>query len=571
MTNWTKEDFKLIGETLLGLTDSGKEKAIRTHTLIIPEGIKVVDKVTLSKSTIRKLVLPDSLKEIKDAAFLNLKLREVCGGKNIEVIGDTAFSGNNIEFVNGFESLVKIGYMAFLNNKIKSFKFPKTLKRICGNAFMYNTLEEVDLKDLENVNIEERAFCRNKIKHVKLPKSGHLSYHVFLGNFIEEDLEKDAKDKSNLRVAKDTFSDINILKDNKPCDSLFLDLDWIEDDFIIKESTISSLSKDGYQKLISKGCLTIPKFENVDKIGKNFWNKTSEVNEWPLEKMACPKTIYIDEGYKQIEYGAFYSIKYLEIVHLPETIEVIGAEAFSVCEKLREINFPKSLKRINNHAFCSTDIRQADLSQNDKIKNISEGLFRACMCLTNVKFPKNLKKIKKYAFELTEILGVVVIPKSVEEIEKNAFRCSRIKEIHFEENSKLREIGELAFSCKELEVCNLENLKDLKVISKKAFYETKLKSLEIKNEEIAILDSAFAESKIQKARLNVKEIGNCAFQNSDLEDAELTNVDTICSQAFSNCNLKKVIMKNVKNIKRDAFLGNFELNFNIPDDVEIEE
>ena len=68
----------------------------------------------------------------------------------------------------------------------------------------------------------------------------------------------------------------------------------------------------------------------------------------------------------------------------------------------------------------------------------------------------------------------VFIPKSVEEIEDNAFKnCENLKEVAFEEGSALKIIGKCAFSgCKRL--AEMTFPEGLEKINSFAFYETGL-------------------------------------------------------------------------------------------------
>ncbi len=80
--------------------------------------------------------------------------------------------------------------------------------------------------------------------------------------------------------------------------------------------------------------------------------------------------------------------------------------------------------------------------------------FRNNDKLTKVKFPDGAAEIKNSMFYDCDMLETVIIPESVERIGDYAFfGCANLKNIIFEGNSRLREIGDYCFAkCKSLDM-----------------------------------------------------------------------------------------------------------------------
>lgn len=164
------------------------------------------------------------------------------------------------------------------------------------------------------------------------------------------------------------------------------------------------------------------------------------------------REIILPETMLEIKKDAFRDCKKLERISLPENLKMVGESAFSSCLSLREINLPSGLTEL------------------------SEGLFSNCSALEKIEIPKNILKINTYAFSqagLKEIwfeqdsklqkidreaftscykLTEIKFPDSLREIETQAFeRCSNLKKVKFGKNSELRQLHTNVFMyCKKL-------------------------------------------------------------------------------------------------------------------------
>ena len=137
------------------------------------------------------------------------------------------------------------------------------------------------------------------------------------------------------------------------------------------------------------------------------------------------------------------------VVDIPDTVQVIGKEAFRECSGITAVTIPNSVKRIEALAFygCSslTEITIPDSTQfigNRAFENCSslqsvvfsdsvteleaphfdlwEG-FNNCTQLHSVRLSKNLKHIPKYFFHNCPNIKELVIPEGVESIGEESF------------------------------------------------------------------------------------------------------------------------------------------------------
>jgi hypothetical protein len=132
------------------------------------------------------------------------------------------------------------------------------------------------------------------------------------------------------------------------------------------------------------------------------------------------------EGFpvKEIAIRAFYGNGFIQNINIPDSVESIGANAFTDCLSLRTIVIPGS------------------------VRNIGVGAFSGCRSLTSVTLPSGLTEISNFLFSNTA-LSTIIIPASVVKIGEFAFQETQLEEISFPEN--LKEIRAGAFNkCQNL-------------------------------------------------------------------------------------------------------------------------
>lgn len=93
-------------------------------------------------------------------------------------------------------------------------------------------------------------------------------------------------------------------------------------------------------------------------------------NSIKLKKITIPASV------KTISNNAFYGCSKLEVVEIcGDGLENIGKEAFWGCNNISSINFPKSLKKIEDRAFERMKMKKLVLNSNIEIKYGWDGPF----------------------------------------------------------------------------------------------------------------------------------------------------------------------------------------------------
>lgn len=84
-------------------------------------------------------------------------------------------------------------------------------------------------------------------------------------------------------------------------------------------------------------------------------------------------------------------------IKLPETVEVIGENAFYMCSNLYSIEFNEGLRKVENMAFIKcTNLSALDFPST--LTEIGVDSFSYCDSLTHLEIPSSVKSIGDYAF-----------------------------------------------------------------------------------------------------------------------------------------------------------------------------
>lgn len=188
---WSEKDFTFDGQTVTGLSESGKAKRATNKDLVIPDYTPDGFQVTALADTTAtyglfatetekfdSVRLPSGLQKIGNNAFRNSGLADVVFPDNLKEIGMSAFLMNNLSSVILPDTVNKLGSGAFATNpKLERINLSKSLTEIptaafgCSDNRNYMTnLRELEIPD-SIVKIGDNAFAGNNIKDINIPSS----------------------------------------------------------------------------------------------------------------------------------------------------------------------------------------------------------------------------------------------------------------------------------------------------------------------------------------------------------------------------------------------------------------
>ena len=154
---------------------------------------------------------------------------------------------------------------------------------------------------------------------------------------------------------------------------------------------------------------------------------------------------------------------------VPEGVTAIGRYAFSGCQKISDVQLPKSLQRIGEGAFMGTPLRNIDVSGVNELQgkvfagcgNLSQvtlpmleqlpaSIFEGCSSLASIDLPKSLKSIGNASFKGCQKLAKIELPQTLTTIDDEAFRdCLSLESLEYPQS--VTTIGnKTLYGCKNL-------------------------------------------------------------------------------------------------------------------------
>ena len=255
---------------------------------------------------------------------------------------------------------------------------------------------------------------------------------------------------------------------------------------------------------------------------KNVYMKDSNNEYYKLQKVNIPESItevgdflfagfsFIEEitfhdNLKRIGKYAFDQCKNITKLIIPNSVEEMQFGSFRFCESLTELTMPQLNYYTWNHIFNKNKVTKLTLTKGDYIYDNEVPLY-----------PNDPHSVAG-VFSSFKYLETITIPASITKIGDVAFaNCKNLKNVIFEEGSKLTEIGSYTFF-------NCESLTNIVI-----------------PEGVEIIDTA--------AFLNCESLTNVVIPN---------NVNTINEYTFMNCiNLQTFTFgKNTKIFEEKIFDG----------------
>ena len=235
-------------------------------------------------------------------------------------------------------------------------------------------------------------------------------------------------------------------------------------------------------------------------------------------------------------------------------------------QQARRIIIPDTVVEIEDEAFSHTDINEIVLP--DSVKIIGKDAFRNCIYLKNVRLPQGITEIPDGMFFNTG-LEKFTVPQSVQKIGSLAFSGSYLKEISLPQG--LREIGEQAFLGNQLEEVTVPS--GVMFNGGGQFGANKfLERVVFEDGVDTIPDSCFYGCEALKELTlpgSIKEIGDSAFGGClSLERVSFSEgLERLGSGAFASSGLSNLLLpESLREIGFSAFSGCYNLqSASLPD------
>ena len=152
------------------------------------------------------------------------------------------------------------------------------------------------------------------------------------------------------------------------------------------------------------------------------------------EQIIIPDTVEI------IEADAFSNCIHIKSVYIHDNVKNINTLMFRNCLSLEEVRLPDGLKQINFSMFAG-DLRLKRIQIPGSVESICAYAFCGCSGLKSIHLPYGVKNLDRFCFAKCSNLKEIVIPESVDAIDEDIFYPSDFERSNFIEN--------LVIHCKE--------------------------------------------------------------------------------------------------------------------------
>lgn len=318
------------------LLDLDEQDAL-IKTLVVPEGIKVINPFALEMGAFDTIVLPNSLKVIEKGAFANsTNLENINLPEHLNSIEENTFNNcTSLKDIKLPSQLTVIRDYAFYNCGLEKLVLPQGVSVIDRNAFENNiNLKKVELPEGLH-SIGEFSFSKTAIEEISFPL--RLTY-IGREAFKESKLKKVDIPRGVSEINEYTFSDCYSLEEVR--------LPW----------RVTRIKQGAFSN-----CSNLKQIEFSDRI--------EYIGSFAFSCCHNLKEINLPQRLKRIGECAFEACSNLEEIKLPEGLEYVDNSAFSCCENLKSIVFPKSIKKVRSGVLAGCSKLQSVTFEGGELEN----------------------------------------------------------------------------------------------------------------------------------------------------------------------------------------------------------
>lgn len=338
--------------------------------------------------------------------------------KNVVSVGANYTSGNFTYSLNNNNEATITGY----NGTDTELVIPDTIDgySVCtigANAFSYCTgLNSVNIPNsVTSIGSYAFSYCTG-LKSIDIPNSvtnigGYAFYNC-------DGLTNIFIPKSVVNV--DCYSSVGNNGPFKECDNLrtiefeegmtkiptYIMAGCSALEKVIIPNSVTSIGSYAFASCTGLKSIVIP--NSVINIGSCAFYKCISLSE-----------VVLSNSVTKIENQAFLDCVSLQEIRLPKTLNFLGNDAFGSCSSLTTVNIPKNITFA--WAAFSNCTKLYDVTFEEGINNIPEGIFVACYGLSKISIPDSVTTIKSGAFQNCTNLEKVYLPDTITSIGKYAF------------------------------------------------------------------------------------------------------------------------------------------------------
>ena len=354
---WTKDDFEIEENKIIGITESGEMKAEISHHITIPhiEGVDTIGGNAFRETLAKTIYISDGYK----------------------TIGETAFYNSEIEYIRLPEDLKKIEREAFEYSKLKYVKVPKSVTSIADYTFCQTSLIKADLSECKIKVLRTAMFLScSYLKEVLLPNTlTKINENTLEGTYALKTLEIPEKVQE---IKEFAFTDSGIraihFKNNlKPMiieERAFYNskLTKIVGDDLMFERIGTAAFKDTFLEEFKAKCVNVISYNSFT---------FSPLNLVEIKDVSViNKEAFANNGIKKVKLGGVMEIAgdafHLNLIEDLEffdnsVVEEISIAAFAR-NNLTKVHLGEHVKRVSQLSFIANPLEEFEISEETEIE-----------------------------------------------------------------------------------------------------------------------------------------------------------------------------------------------------------
>ena len=402
------------------------EKCLNLQSIDLSSCTKLVKIKTNAFSTcslVNQILLPRGLIEIDSFAFSGTAITSISIPATVKVIGFNAFSSslslNTVTFVDG-SNLEKIQSDTFTYSGIKTFQIPENVQSVDG-SFLQNT-------PVESITIHPSNHYL-KISNGVIYSSNQtilmMVYSKQITNFVVPSFVT--------RLCSDCFSSSKIINVTIPSSVKIIDND------VFMFTTVENLIFSEPFEYFNFGSLFMSSVKWITFPPTSMIINYSISSVFRVYPMHFLSKIFFYPG--SIPYTINVTVSYISENNLVITNDalIMNFEQTTIFEfwgynyknNLDGVKIPKTVTKINDKAFESSDILKIQFDQNSELLTIGNNSFNNCTLLQSLVFPSKLSSIGNYAFKDCSKLICITFLSNHFIVEDNSFEnCNELMNIY---------------------------------------------------------------------------------------------------------------------------------------------
>ena len=402
-----------LGNGITAIPDMAFQQSVLT-SLVIPESVTSIGFSAFSESeSLTSLNLPSNLQSIGDLAFYGcLGLETLSLPTTLNHIGDMVFLGTPWLYAQQQENTLVIFDEFLIDGQMASgdVVIPDNITHITGGSFTFNTaITSVTIPaSVDSIGIwafNSASSLTSVTLNEGLTTIGDEAFAMC------ESLNALSIPSTVTWIGGDAFSGCPWFEN-----ALLETPIMVINDILVNGRAVTDVAN------VPAGVRVIaPKaFSSSTLTGINLPDSLQIIGEEAFLEAAYLTSVTLPDSVTDLRYGAFEYCSSLQTVVLSSQIDRIPIFAFADCSSLTSINFPVGLTAIEDSAFSGCSLLTS-VSLPEGLTFIGVRAFEYCSGLTSMTLPSTLKQIEMGAFSFCTSLTSIVIPLSVTYVGDFAF------------------------------------------------------------------------------------------------------------------------------------------------------